>query len=943
VSPDNLAYLVYTSGSSGDPKAVEVPHRGLMNHAIHLAKRMGIEPGDRQIQNLSLNFDASAEEIFPTLIAGGTVVVNPAPSEMTAAQLLEFCQQHRVDILHVVAPMWHQLVEVLQQQGPQLFAGLKTVVTGADSMSSAALATWCRFLGARLRLLFIYGVTEATITTTIFEVPPEFTAGQRVPIGKPIANHRVYVLDRHFQPVPIGAVGELFIGGVGVARGYRHRHKLSESKFLDDPFPDVPGSRMYRTGDHARWRSDGNLEFLGRVDEQLKVRGYRIEPGEIESVLSSLETVAVARVIARQDRAGRRLVAYVVPAAGHSPTPAELRSAAADLLPQHMVPAAFVLLPKLPLSPGGKVDLSALPAPEWFAAPADQHPVAPRTDAEAVLAKIWADLLQVDQVSVEANFFELGGDSILSLQVVGRASAAGLQITPKQLLQHQTIAELAAVAQPAPAAAAPAVVTGDSPLSPIQRQFFAADLAQPNHFNQGVLLSVNALIAADVIEQAWATVVAHHDTLCSLFAEEDGRWQQRFTGQPNGADRVSRVDLAAVSDGDLPAEIKKLGRQIQSRLDPQRGPIAAAAYLDLGERRAARLLLAIHHLVVDAVSWRILIEDLHHACQQLVTQTSVTLPPKTTSFKTWVERLHKLARDPQLHQQAAHWLRMSDVARLPMDSELAENRAADVDQVVYVLSAHETHALLTDVQLAYRTRIDEVLLAALAQALSAWSGAHHLRIDCERHGRDHTFADVDVSRTVGWFTSYVPVAIDVPRQYGPERHGPNQAGPAALLCAVKEQLRAVPQQGMGYGLARWLAPDLRQDMARLSPADISFNYLGQLDASAADDGLFSLATEPIGPLSHGDNRRWHLLEVIAHVQNGRLHVELTYNRQCHHRETMRSLLDGFASHLGELIQHCLDPAAGQFTASDFPLAGADQEDLATLTRLLNDDIPDGGR
>ncbi len=941
VSPDDLAYLVYTSGSSGDPKAVEVPHRGLVNHAIHLAERMAIGLGDRQIQNLSLNFDASSEEIFPTLIAGGTVVVNPAPADMTAAQLLEFCQQHRVDILHVVAPMWHQLVEVLEQQGPQLFAGLKTVVTGADAISPAALATWCLHLGARLRMLFIYGVTEATITTTIYDVPAEFTAGQRVPIGKPIANHRVYVLDRHFQPVPIGAVGELFIGGVGVARGYRNRSELSASRFVDDPFDDVPGSRMYRTGDRARWRFDGNLEFLGRVDEQLKVRGYRVEPGEIESVLSALETVAVARVTAWQDQAGRRLVAYVVPAASQSPTPAELRSAVAARLPQHLVPAAFVLLEELPLLPGGKVDTSALPAPEWLTAPSDRPPVAPRTDAEAVLAKIWADLLHVEQVSIEANFFELGGDSILSLQVIGRARAAGLELTPKQLLQHQTIAALAAVAQPAPASAAQAMVTGKSPLSPIQHQFFAADLAQPDYFNQGVLLRVNAPIALDVIEQAWTAVVEHHDVLSCRFVKENGRWQQCFTGQPNGADHVSRIDLAAIGDVDLPAEIEKLGQRIQAGLDLEHGPVATAAYLDLGERRGARLLPAIHHLAVDGVSWRILIEDLHNACRQLLSKAPVSLPPKTTSFKTWAERLHELARDPRLHEQAAYWLQMADAQPLPVDLMVVkpvENRVADVDEIVHALTAVDTHALLTDVHLAYRTRIDEVLLAALAQTLCDWSGTRYFRIDCERHGRDHPFDDIDVSRTVGWFTCGVPVAITVPKQ-----NEPQQA--AALLCAVKEQLRAVPQYGMGYGLARWLAPDgaLRENMARLSPAQISFNYLGQLEGAAADDGLFSLATEPIGPLSHEDNHRWHLLEFIAHIQNGQLHVKLLFNRRCHNRETMQSLLDGFANHLGELIGHCLDPTSGQFTPSDFPLADVDQEDLATLTQLLNDHESDGRR
>ena len=930
--PNDLAYLVYTSGSSGAPKAVEVPHRGLVNHAIHFAKRMRVGPGSRQIQNLSLSFDASAEEIFPTLIGGGTIVMNPTPAEMTAAQLLEFCQQKRVDTLHVVAPMWHHLVEVLQQRGPELFAGLKTVVTGADTIGSRALAQWCRHLGKSLRMLFVYGVTEATIATTIYEVPGEFDDNQRVPIGKPIANHRVYVLDRHQQPVPLGAVGELYIGGVGVAQGYLRRPQLTKSRFLDDPFHHVPGSRMYRTGDRARWRADGELEFQGRIDEQLKVSGYRIEPGEIESALMALETVTTARVIGHEDQSGRRLVGYVVPAVGRSPTPMELRAAVAAQLPRHMVPAAIVLLDEIPLTPNGKVDEAALPSPEW----GNEGPgaVLPRNHAEAMFANIWADLLGLQQVSVDANFFALGGDSILSLQVVSRANAAGWQVTPKQMLEHQTIAGLAAVAVPATTFTEPIVVTGYSPLSPIQRQFFDEDLAEPHFFHQGVLLNVLGPIGTDVIQQAWTAVVEHHDVMCSLFAIEHGLWRQHFTGQSAGADRLQHSDLAAVSDGDLPEEIVRISQRIQADLDFQRGPIAAAAYFDLGDNRAARLFLVAHHLVVDAVSWRILIGDLQRACQQIINHVPIELPPKTTSFKTWVERLEQAARDPQLHEQAAYWLDMPADDSVPMDAKSVDNCVFDVDQVVITLDANITRTLLTDAQQAYRTRVDEFLLAALARTLADWRGTRRVRVDCERHGRDYPFTDVDLSRTVGWCTACVPVELELPDKIDQDR-------PDALLCTVKEQLRAVLSHGIDYGLARWLAPDrdLRERVTRLAQAEISFNYLGRLDASnASADGeaLFSLAKEPLGPFSHGNNRRWHLLEMIAYIQNDEMHIKLFYNRRLYHHDTMIGFLDALANWLDVLTKHCLDPVAGRFTPSDFPLADADQDDLATLTRLLGE-------
>jgi amino acid adenylation domain-containing protein/non-ribosomal peptide synthase protein (TIGR01720 family) len=929
-TPGDLAYLIYTSGSTGQPKAVEVPHRGLVNHAVHSAERIGIQPQDRVIQCLSLSFDASGDEIYPALVAGATLVIHPDSSDFTPRQTLQFCRDHRATILHLVAPVWHGYVDELRRGGAGPFLCLKTVIVGGDAVSPTCVQEWCRVLGKRVRLFVAYGVTEATITSTLYEVPVDFPQSPRVPIGTPLANHRLYVLDERQRPVPIGVPGELFIGGVGVARGYRNQPDLTRARYLQDPFVEASDARMYRTGDRVRWRVDGNLEFLGRVDQQVKIRGYRVEPAEVEAVLTSLADVVAARVIVREDVADRRqLVAYVVTEHNVVFDPAILRDRLGKQLPAHMLPAALVEMDRLPLRPGGKVDDAALPAPDWHSRSETEAYVPPTSPNEIILAQIWSDVLGLEKVSATDNFFQLGGDSIISLQVISRANAAGLLLTPKQLFQFQTVRELAAAAGKTANLPTQEPVTGDSPLSPVQAFFFHSNLPQRNHFNQAVLLTIEQQLPFDVLRRAFAVVLRHHDVFSSRFAQGDGEWCQQYgRGLPPAAE-LQRFDVSNVPDAELSTTIEGIGQQLHSILNIETGTLCAAAYFDLGSGRRDRLLIVTHHLVVDGVSWRILIDDLSTATRQLVSdeKAEVSLPAKTTSFKSWVESLIEVANDARLSREIGEWLDHG-TQRSPVSGRVDSmtHRTGDAEQLTRVLDRTISEGLLTDAHLAYRTRIDHLLISALARTWARWKGARQVRVDWERHGRESSLDNVDVSRTVGWFTSLVPLWFEI----SPEED------PGNLICETKEIMEQLPAAGLGYGLARWLCrdPEIRAKAEKIALAEVSINHLGRFDVFDQTDQVFGLVDETIGPLVHAGNPRWHPLEFLSCVRDGQLHVMLVYDRNDYNRADMEALVDGYTCSLDWLVTHCRQPTAGRLVPADFPLAEADAEDLAALGRLF---------
>jgi len=603
-----------------------------------------------------------------------------------------------------------------------------------------------------------------------------------------------------------------------------------------------------------------------------------------------------------------------------------LRSYLKARLPEYMVPAAFVVIDSFPLTLSGKIDRIALPAPERGSD--EKHHTPPSTAAEMILAEIWKEVLGLDKVGTADNFFELGGDSIISIQVVSKANRHGLALTARMLFEHQTISELAAACQAGPVIdAEQGTVSGAMPLTPVQRWFFQAHRDDLNHFNQAVVLEIPDHIRPDILEKAAEQIIAHHDSLRLRFFKDGALWSQRMAeAEENRFFTV--IDLQHEEDH-LTAMGKECTR-IQASLDICRGPLIGLALFKLGRGRGSRLMITVHHLAVDGVSWRILIPDLSSACEQLLKGEKVILPPKTTSFKAWSLRLGEYAASKKAAEEKTFWQQAlsAPLPPLPCDFDALsdENTVESQDSVIVQLSEEETSSLLRDVPPVYRTQINDALLSALGQALTSWTGNTLFQVHLEGHGREELFPGTDLSRTVGWFTSLYPVTLDTA--------GAAEAGPA--MKKVKEALRAIPSKGVGYGIGRYLSPDpaLRESLSVLNRAELSFNYLGQVD-TLAGNGLFTLSGEPLGALMSPSMKRPHLIEINSLISEGRLSVEIQYSRRFHLRKTVEALAADFRKSLLAIIAHCLLPESGGHTPSDFPLARISQDMLDRIGKDRN--------
>ncbi|HEX8276904.1 MAG TPA: amino acid adenylation domain-containing protein [Longimicrobiaceae bacterium] len=913
VSPDNLAYVIYTSGSTGQPKGAMNEHRGIVNRLLWGQREYGLTADDVVLQKTPFSFDVSVWEFFWPLVAGARLVLAKPEGHRDPAYLSELIEREGVTVLHFVPSM---LQAFLDAGDARRCGSVRRVVCSGEALGTEVRDRFFERLPG-VELLDLYGPTEAGVEVTHHACRP---GEPTVPIGRPTANTRIHVLDGRLAETPIGIPGELYIAGIQVARGYHRRPELTAEKFVPDPFASEPGARMYRTGDRARWLASGLVEYLGRLDAQVKVRGFRIEPGEIESALRRHPSVADAAVVVRTDAGRPQLVGYVVPAEGQAVDADALRAHLGAWVPEYMVPGALVAMERLPLSPAGKLDRRALPAPDAATA-ADAEYVAPRTEAEATLARVWRELLRVDAVGAHDNFFELGGDSILGIQVVARAAAAGLRLTPDQIFRHQSLAALAAAAESAAVAAAAdqGEVTGEVPPTPVQRWFWEHEHARPDHWNQAWMLAASEPLDLDVLRQATDALQRHHDALRLRFRrDEDGGWRQ-WNAPAGDPAPVERVDLSTMDASARADALAAAADRAQASLDLAAGPVFRVVLFDLGAE-GSRVLFCAHHLVVDGVSWRVLLEDLDTALRQLRRGEPVRLAPKTTSYRAWAERLAEHAASPAVEAEAGYWRAVASepVPPLPRDLD-GDNPEGWARAVTVELTEEETRALLTEVPPVYRTQVNDVLLAALARALGEWTGARSVLVDLEGHGREPLFPDVDLSRTVGWFTAIFPVRLDA---------GPADAG--ELLKATKERLRAVPGKGIGYGVLRYLAGAAG---VAVDP-EVSFNYHGQLDASFGADALLRPAAESPGALRDPGARRRYLLDVVAAVVGGRLRVRWHHGAGVHRRETVQALAERYAAALREMVAHCRLPEAGGCTPSDFPLAGLDAAALAGLAAAV---------
>ena len=844
-APDDIAYIIYTSGTTGTPKGVAIPHHNVTRLLEALSTEM--ELADQVwTQCHSLAFDFSVWEIWGALLSGGRLVVVPDAVVRSPEDLYALLVTEQVDVLSQTPTAFYALqgVDVPADRPTQQLA-LKAVVFGGEALEPHRLRTWLQKRPGSPRMINMYGITETTVHASFREIFEADVDCAVSPIGRPLANLAFVVLDGWLQPVPAGVVGELYVAGSGLAYGYVGRAALSGTRFVACPFGAL-GDRMYRTGDLVRWNLDGQLEYLGRADEQVKIRGYRIELGEIQAVLTEVDGVEQAVVVAREDRPGdKRLVGYFTGTAES----VKVRAALAERLPSYMVPTALVEIAALPLTVNGKLDARALPAPEYQ--DADSYR-APSDAVEEALAGIYAQVLGLERVGVDESFFELGGDSILSMQVVARARAAGVLCRPRDVFVEKTVARLAQVATVMDAESDVAA-DGVGPViaTPIIRWLEDQKAAGSpvDHFNQTVVVQAPVgTTEADVLVMMQAVLDRHAMLRLQVFDDGADGWSLEVP-EPGSVDAHSRLHSVDV----LTDEAVVLAGL---RLNPAAGVMLSAVWV----RSTGRLVAIVHHLAIDGVSWRILLEDLNVGWSQHRAGQQVVLPESGTPFAQWASLLVEHAYRSHVVAEADTWRQIAAMpAALPAVCPESDTQTTAGNLSVF-LDVETTRILLGEVPAAFHAGIHDILLIAFALAVAEFlgNGETQICIDVEGHGRDEELAaDVDLSRTVGWFTAKYPVALEVVGlSWAQVAAGDAKLG--AVIKDAKEQLRAVPE-GLNYGVLRYLNSEV--DLEGPDPV-IGFNYLGRQGATTADtsgdawqicwDGLahISPGVKPPIPLTH---------------------------------------------------------------------------------------------
>ncbi|NLU93263.1 non-ribosomal peptide synthetase/type I polyketide synthase [Chitinophaga sp. Ak27] len=893
ITAGHPAYIIYTSGSTGQPKGVIVEHQAI--HAmLRLKEMLNIPEEVNFLQTGAVVFDAAVFEIWYTLLNGGTLFLIDEEHLFRADKLSSFIQAHQITYTFFTPALFNQLVD----QDPAVFTGMQGILLGGDVVSPRHL----RLVGEHspgVRIFNGYGPTENTVFTTFYEIK-DLPADDPVPIGRTF-NSQVYILNQHKQLFPVGISGELYIGGDQLGRGYLNNPELTSARFIDNPFG---AGRLYRTGDIAKWLPDGNIAFIGRRDTQVKIRGFRVETTEIEICIAAFPGIAAVVVDILTDQDGQHYLAAWFTAGAQVPL-SLIRQHVEQRLPYYMIPRHFMQLEILPVTVNGKINRKALPLPVVRINKTEEELFTP---LQRCMADIWSAVLQLPAVGLHDDFFELGGDSIKSIQISIRLRSLGYSIDIRDLFLYPTVALISSqVKLLGKAIPGPEAMTGGLELSPAQRWFFHHQAAYHDHFNQHVVLFRQAGFEEALIREAVKTVLQHHDIIRSAFAvDEKDEISAVIREHNNDAVTFSSYNLTSVAD--VAEHIEILAAGIQSALNIKTGPLAASALFKTNT--GDHLLIVIHHLVVDAVSWRILLEQLHTVYDQLLQRKQVVMPVKDNAYATWTERLKRYATDlldaNRDQTELAYWeeLDIQGAAVLDKATQLQERLEADTLIVTAVLDAPRTGDLLKNCHRAYNTRVQDLLLAALGAALKAWTGNDKFIINQEGHGREPLFPDIDITATIGWFTCMYPVVLDVSRA----------DDPAFYIKSIKEYLRKIPHNGVGYNLIRYMSASKPAHAVWNITPEISFNYLGQLDNLALTHFTRSSLQ---GGKAFGDRlKSLFPLNLNCLIEDGQLKVYIGYNEMEFTTAEIESFARKFISALEETIAHCVAITTPELTPSD---------------------------
>lgn len=918
--PDHMYSMIYTSGSTGKPKGVMLEHQGLINHVCNVKKFYQVDENSRFLQFFNIGFDAAAEEIFTTLSFGASLYIR-SEEDLDGTRMIDLINRHQISHADFSSAYFEGLITSLSADAIQ--HQMTSCGVGGEKINLKFVAKNREKLEVFTKRMFnVYGPTETTLTVSIFPIFEDRQFDQRlsIPIGKPYPNREIYICDPNTgQLLPTGAFGEICIGGVGLSRGYLNRPILNREKFIRNPYSSNADARLYRTGDLGRWLPDGNIEFLGRKDDQVKLRGYRIELGEIETILQGSTWIDQCVVLVRKDaHQPKRLVAYVVPNGKYERN--QILQYLKKSLPYYMVPSVLVELPAIPLTGNGKVDKRALPVPDL----ADQMEnvyLAPTNEAEKLVAGIWKELLGAERVGITDNFYELGGDSIKALQVSARLYKAGFKIAVKDILLHQNIAAIVANMRTAIRIADQAPVSGEIPLNAIQKAFFSWKLQEAHHFNQAVLLHCTDGMSPALLERMLAFLQQHHDMLRAYF-ESDSDTIQQYCAALDHPVPFRQVDLR--SEAKPFRALEQVANEVQGSLDLSK-QLWAAVYFQLDS--SARLLIVLHHLIVDGVSWRILMEDLSTLYFQNQRGDNFDLYLKTDSFKVWSEALQDFAHSEQLLSQKSYWnqIESQELPMIEREMETTDNFSEAEERVTFTLNEEDTSRLLSSNRQTGQAEVNAILLSTFAKALYQTFDLPGQSLLLEGHGREDIFDSVEVSRTIGWFTSFFPFVAT----FDPQRSWEEN------IASTQEKLLAIPDKGVGYSILKYLSsPDeLLETQEDRSPR-ISFNYLGQVGGNTDQATAFKIAPESVGETIGSLNERIYDLDVIGLIEDGQLRMGVIFNPHHFYPQTIQKLVNNYRAALVECLDGRLEIVGNAESTTDFTTKNIPQANLQKLNQLF---------
>ncbi|MCP4219118.1 MAG: amino acid adenylation domain-containing protein, partial [bacterium] len=911
--PCDLVYVIYTSGTTGKPKGVMTEHSNVVSYIHAFYDSFDIKADDAVVQQASYTFDVFVEEVYPVLMRGGRISIPGKEKVLDIDQLSQFIARHRINIIDCT-PL---LLNEINKADLNLLKSMHTFISGGDVLKP----TYVDKLIDLGKVWNTYGPTEATVCVTYYEYTKKDLEADipNIPIGKPISNYKAFILDKNEKLQPVGFPGELCASGVGVARGYLSRPELTAEKFIENPYRH--GDMLYRTGDLARWLPDGNIEYAGRIDHQVKIRGYRIELGEIETHLARHNDIKEAVVLAVEAPTGLAMAAYFL--ADREIATKEIRDYLSEDLPPYMIPSYFMRLEKFPETATGKVDRKALPDPVVGAI--SETYIAPRTAVEKQLSEVWQEVLGVEQVGIEDDFFSMGGDSIKSIQIVSKLQKKKLKLEVSRMFAHKTIRELSKHVKSIEVTRKieQGVVEGNVPMTPIQHWLFTGHSTYCNHFNQSVRLFRKTGFDENLLKTVFTKLVQHHDALRMTYKKEADGFTQ-FNRGLNGD--LFHLDTITIEKKDQEETIiKREANRLQSSIDLSRGPL-----LKLGLFKGTdgdHLVIVVHHLVVDGISWRILTEDFETAYMQAEAGKTIALQEKTDTFKSWAEKQVAYAESKPLLREIPVWKRVEEgcVEKLPVDQKITKEKRnqGNLDILPISLDKKHTDLLLTGVNHAYNTEINDVLLTALGLTVKEWSGSDNVLIDLEGHGREEIIENMDINRTVGWFTTQYPIILNMA-----------DTDISHALINTKETLRRIPSKGIGYGMLRFITPNEKKEdiQFKLEP-EILFNYLGQFggDSYQVVDEMSQLFDSYLGDSISPHFEVDHKIDIEGLIVDGKLNLYFFYNKHEYDKKNLEKLAGGYIAKLEEVIRHCREKKEIQSTPSDLGCSALPIETFRTIS------------